>query len=109
MLIPDRIPAPLPEDDTLLTLSRAATLDKALINRALTREIVPHLPAIVDRLTDIATHAEKDSDALSASAYLLDRVAGKPTQQVETSGTLGLYAIPAEEVQARLAHLREKK
>lgn len=105
MLLPPSLPPP--ENQTLLGVSKARAHDKALIDRELTRELVSDLPSLVSELKAIALSPDsKDSDKLTALINILDRVAGKPSQSVHHSGTVGSFFIPQDEVERRLAHLR---
>lgn len=105
MLLPQTLPPP--DEQSLMGISKARTHDKALIDRELTRELVSALPSLVTEMKSIALSPDaKDSDKLTALINIFDRVAGKPTQTVHHSGSVGSWQIPPDEVERRLAHLR---
>jgi len=105
MLLPQVLPPP--KDQTLLGISKAKEIDKSLIDRELTRELVSDLPSLIAEMKAIALSPDsKDSDKLTALINIFDRVAGKPTQTVHHSGSVGSWQIPPDEVERRLAHLR---
>lgn len=61
---------------SITNILKAKLLDKGHNNQT-------RLENVADRLISIATHAEKDNDAISAANAILDRLIGKPKQQVE--------------------------
>jgi len=103
-----------PEGDltSLSLISKASErreIDRSIVDKALVRQIAQDLPLFYDKLKTVALTAEHDSDAVSALKTLIDRAAGKTSQDVNLHATLGVFQLPQEEVVSRIASLRENR
>lgn len=113
MNLPDVVPQEglktLDDLSVMASGKNAADLDKALVSKALMLRIAQDLPDFYEKLSAIAISAEHESDSVAALKLLLDRVAGKASQDVNLNATLGVYQLSQEEIASRLSSLRAKR
>ena len=78
----------LPSTSLVLTQTARAALDKAIVDKALSAMILEDLPLFYAQLRDIALNPDSPS-APDTLRYLLNRVAGKPTEVHQVQGPDG--------------------
>lgn len=99
-------PSPLADLSVVSNVAQRAEVDKAIIDKALVREVAKDLPIFYERAKQIALTAEHDSDSVATLKMLFERAAGKPAQDVNLNGSLGVYQLPPAEVAQRVESLR---
>lgn len=93
----------IPYAPLIQNASQRKAVDKALVEKAVTIRILDELPAVLDNALQLALTSESDSVRLDATKYLIDRVAGKTVDRVQSvsiSATLS-----ADQVKEKLNHL----
>lgn len=88
----------------LIQSARASkAVDKALVEKAVTIRILQELPAVLDNAINIALTSESDAVRLDATKYLIDRVAGKTVDRVQSLTLNATFT--ADQVKEKLSHL----
>ncbi len=104
MLLPSvDVQVDVPLSPVLQDARQRKAVDKALVEKAVTIRIVESLPQVLDHALDLATSAESESVQADMTKYLLDRVAGKSVDRVQSTN-INVNAT-FEEMEKRLNHL----
>lgn len=104
---PSDLVAEIPYSPLIQNAKNCKAVDKALIEKGVTIRILSELPAILDNAINIALTSESDSVRLDATKYLIDRVAGKTVDRVQSVSVVA--NLTADQVKEKLNHLFANK